>query len=130
MSDQTSLSIISQYMSAWNDHDPQEIANYFANDCLYEDAALGFVYRSPQDIAQLFQKFFHSYPNIQCDFTNLFGEAERAAWEWRMEGNYERTGPSGIPASGQRVTFRGASIAQVADGKIVRVTDYWNVPNF
>ena len=58
--------------------------------------------------------------------TSGFVAGDRAVVEWVVSGTYSADFPGLPPAAGQRFSFQGASVFELADGKIRRYTEYWD----
>ncbi len=52
----------------------------------------------------------------------------RVACEFTVHGVYKKTDGDLTPARGQRYTLPAGAFLEVADGKITRVTTYYNLP--
>ena len=59
-------------------------------------------------------------------FTEPTGK--RIAVEFTVNGVYKKTDGDLVPASGQRYVLPAGAFLEVADGKITRVTTYYNLP--
>jgi steroid delta-isomerase-like uncharacterized protein len=49
--------------------------------------------------------------------------------EWTMAGTHQGDLP-GLPATGRRFSLRGSAIVELRQGKIKRLTDYWDMATF
>ena len=112
------------WAAAWNSHDPAQMAALFTPDGLYEDMAFGFVSHGTEEITAFANELFTVAPDVRIDLRAGFGTEVWAAAEWLFSGT-DMGGLAGAP-TGKRFEVRGASIFEVADGKIRRVSDYYN----
>jgi steroid delta-isomerase-like uncharacterized protein len=66
---------------------------------------------------------------VTFELTSRLATGRQGGAEWVMRGTHRGDMP-GLPATGKQVDLRGASIFDLADGKIRRCSDYWNVATF
>ena len=69
--------------------------------------------------------FFAAFPELTLTVTNLIATEGQAWVEWRAEGVNQGEFLNIAPTH-QRVTFRGASVCEVREGKIVHERRYWD----
>jgi steroid delta-isomerase-like uncharacterized protein len=112
------------WAAAWNSHDPAQMGALFTPDGLYEDMAFGLVSHGTEEITAFANELFTVAPDVRIDSRAGFGTEAWATAEWLFSGT--DTGGLAGAATGKRFEVRGASIFEVADRKIRRVTDYYN----
>jgi steroid delta-isomerase-like uncharacterized protein len=118
-----------EYLAAWNAHDLDKIASFFTEDCVYENIPRGQTYRGKDELKAWAKGAFDAIPAFKLDVTSLFASGDWAACEWVMTGTQTGALPD-LPATGKNFSVRGASIAQLKDGKILRNADYWDMAAF
>ena len=107
-------------------HQPQRIDAIFTDDAVYSDVAGGKNHTGKEQIKQLLRAAFAWAPDFRVTMTSLTIGNETAATEWISEGI--QTGRIGdLPASGNSFRLRGASFLAFRDGKIAKVTDYYDM---
>jgi len=111
--------LVHELYDAWSLHQPERIDAIFTADAIYEDVAGGQIVRGKEAIKQL----------LRAAMKSLVIGDDTAATEWVSEGI--QTGPVGdLSASGNSFQLRGASILTFRDGKIAKVTDYYDMASF
>jgi len=115
--------------AAWNSHDVDEIASFYADDCIHEDVALGAVYHGKKELETSISGLFVWSPDVKFELKSCFGANHWVASEWVMSGTHAGIVP-GIPATGKSFSIRGASIYELRKGRISRDCDYWNLASF
>jgi steroid delta-isomerase-like uncharacterized protein len=121
--------LVNELYSAWSLHEPQRIDAIFTDDGVYEDIAGGGFHRGKGEIKQLLRAVYAWAPDFRVTMKSHIVGDDSAATEWVSEGI--QTGPIGdIPASGNSFRLRGVSILRFRDGKIARVTDYYDRASF
>ncbi len=120
--------VFDEYIAAWNSHDAEKIAEFFTEDGIHEDVAVGSVFHGKSELIAGLNPLFAACPDFKLELKTLFAAGNWVAQEWIMSGT--QTGNLnilGIPAAGKRFSIRGASITRLRDGKIARNTDYWDM---
>jgi steroid delta-isomerase-like uncharacterized protein len=115
------------YIEAMNRHDVAALMAFFADEATYEDAAMGIVRRGRAQIEEFINFFFHCYDGVTYTLRNTVGSGDSIAWEWTLDAKYARTSHTGVVATGQNISVRGASFVRLHDGKVVSNTDYWDI---
>lgn len=105
-------SAFEQYLEAWNDHDIDRLLEFFTDDCVYEDVALGRINKGKEELRKFAEETFETFPDFGVvDERGVFGASHgRFASEWTMSGTHEGDQP-GFPATHKRFSVRGGSVA-------------------
>ena len=121
--------LVHELYTAWSLHQPERIDLIFTDDAVYEDVAGGQIIRGKEAIKQLLRAAYAWAPDFRVAMKSLIVADNTAAKEWVSEGI--QTGPIGeLPASGNSFQLRGASILNFQNGKIAKVTDYYDMATF
>ena len=124
-----SETLFREYLTNWNTHDVDKIVSFFTDDCIYENLSRGQTYRGKNQLREWVKTTFEAIPDFKLDITSLFAAGDLLACEWVMTGTLSGDS-SGIPITGKSFSVRGATIAQLKDGKIQRNADYWDLATF
>jgi steroid delta-isomerase-like uncharacterized protein len=116
--------------AAWNAHDVEKIATFYTDDCIKEDIAIGKSTLGKKEMKALITGAFTSMPDMNIKLVTIFVSGNWAATEWIMSGSYSNAYPGMPPATGNKFSVRGASIMELHNGKISRISDYWNFASF
>jgi len=116
--------------TAWNIHDVDKIATYYTNDCIKEDLAIGKSTRGINEMKALIAGAFATIPDMDIKLVTVFTSGDWAATEWIMSGSYSNNFPGMPQATGKSFSVRGASIIELRNDKISRISDYWNYASF
>lgn len=98
------------YLAAWNGHDADAVADWFAPDGILEDTTLGLRVEGRDSIARFAARSFRAVPDARFEFDEGFDDGRRYAMRWRMQ-------PGDVP---------GASFGTLRDGRITAHRDYWD----
>jgi len=118
--------VLAEWAAAVNSGDVDQVLALFTDDGLWEEVAIGLAARGPDEIGAHLERLFMAVPDITFDVTSSFVAGDRAVAEWTVSGTYSSDFPGLPPAAGQRFSFRGASVFELANGKITRYTEYWD----
>jgi steroid delta-isomerase-like uncharacterized protein len=82
--------------------------------------------RSPQDFLKAREGLLDAFPDLRVTVDAVVSEGDNVVVRWSAEGTHKGAG-LGIPPSKRRVSFRGMSWIVVANGRIVKGWDSWNL---
>jgi steroid delta-isomerase-like uncharacterized protein len=116
--------------AAWNIHDVDKIAIFYTDDCFKEDIAIGKSTHGKEEMKALIAGAFISIPDMNIKLVTIFNCGDRAATEWIMSGSFSNAYPGFPPATDKNFIVRGATIMELRDSKIFRISDYWNFASF
>jgi steroid delta-isomerase-like uncharacterized protein len=120
-------SLIRRYYAAFNE------ANWPAMlDCLAEDVAHDINQGGRETGREAFKAFLgrmeRSYRERLEDISVMVGaDGARAAAEYVVHGQYLADDEGLPPAQGQRYVLPGGAFFEIRDGRIARVTNYYNL---
>ena len=116
--------------AAWNSHDVDMIAAFYTDDCIKEDVAVGVHARGKEAMNVVNRGAFAAVPDMKIELTLVVSSGATAATEWTMSGTYSGKRPGAAPVTGRPFSVRGATIMQLREGRISRVSDYWDSAQF
>lgn len=122
---QTPAGVFRTYVSAWNHHDFAAFDSLLAPDSLHEDFADGIAARGPAADKAFMKDEIAAMPDFEWKITNLIASGNTVAAEWTWTATFTGNGPNG-PVKNLHVAGRGASVAIVENGRIKRVSDYYD----
>lgn len=121
--------VLQAYVDAWNRHDSLALDSLLAPGGVHEDFAWGFRGEGPADVRAFMRDVIAVSPDYQWQLTSSFSDGQRVVGEWTWTATFTGPSPSG-PVTNQRITGRGAAVAEIANGKIVRLSDYYDAASF
>ena len=120
--------VLEAYVAAWNNHDSTAFDSLFAAGGIHEDIAQGFRGNAAETKA-----FMHSLIALEPDFkwtlTKVIESGPYVVAEWTWTATYTGDSPIG-PVTNFRGSARGATVAEIENGRIRRVTDYYDNASF
>src|SRR5919197_668880 len=121
--------LVHELYAAWSLHEPERIDAIFPEDAAYEDVAGAQLVRGKEAIKELLRAAYAWAPDFRVAMKSLIVAGDTAAPEWVSEG-LQTSHIGELPASGNSFRLRRASILTFRDGKIAKVTDYYDMATF
>jgi steroid delta-isomerase-like uncharacterized protein len=117
------------YFDAIDRRDPEALAEHWAEDGLEDLVPIGML-RGRAEITSFFRDLFAAVPDLETKVTRLVAGEREAGVEWRMTGHFTGAPFQGLDPTGKRVDMRGFDLLEIADGKIVSNTGYYDGMSF
>ncbi len=121
------LTVVKDYMSAWNAHDSAKAAQYLATDVVYYDAASGTPVKGKGNAEkEVIGAFIKAVPDLTWKMTSKpVYDHDTIAFRWEFSG--KNSGEwAGSPATNNPIKFEGVSYITVNNGKITWQGDYYD----
>ena len=123
-----SRALLDHYLAAWNSHDTEKAAAFFAEDVVVFDSLLGNVLHGRTEARdKMVGMYLRAVPNGQWTLRNEpVLSASGFSYEWSLTGVNLGDWASYLHGKGQKIDFKGISIVRVRDGKIVYQANYFD----
>lgn len=110
------------YLEAFNRHDVDAAAAFYADDCVVEDPYYPEPLRGRAAVRKDMVTFIRAFPDIRLDSIQRFEKGDLASEEVRMTGN--NTGPldspmGEIPPTGKRFDAKGVVVVRLNDQGLI-----------
>lgn len=119
------MNTIEQYYAAFNCQDWDGMLALLTNDVAHD------INQGEREVGvEAFRAFLARMDRCYAEQVTelvVMQNGERAAAEFVIEGVYKATDGDFLPATGQRYTLPVGAFFQLRDGKIARVTNYYNL---
>lgn len=126
----TAESVLSAYYAAFNRGDWPAFLNLVTDDVVH-DINQGGRERGRATFAAFMERMNRCYAEQIEDITILTGaDTTRAAVEFTVVGQYLQTDEGLPPATGQAYRLPGGAFFELRDGKVARVTNYYNLQDW
>jgi steroid delta-isomerase-like uncharacterized protein len=122
--------VVDAYVHAWNARDTLALDTILAPDGIHEDIALNFRRKGAKEVAAFMRQAISAEPDFKWTVTNGIEDGKYVALEWTWTSTYTGPDPAGKQVKGRRISGRGASFAEVENGKIKRFTDYYDLASY
>jgi steroid delta-isomerase-like uncharacterized protein len=118
--------LLREYLTAWNDHDADRIASFFAADAVYEDQGAGETLHGSDAIRRHAEKVNAAFPDLRFEVLRAAHGDDFTAGEWRSEmthlGEF-----SGLAPTGRVVISSGVDVATLnEEGRIAHLGSYYD----
>jgi steroid delta-isomerase-like uncharacterized protein len=122
--------LIRDYYAAFNRGDSDAMLNYLADDVIH-DVNQGERRTGKEKFRAFNARMDHNYKEELKDIVVLVSkDATRAAAEFNVHGVYKNSEDGLPPAKGQTYVLPAGTFFAVRDGKISRVTTYYNLTDW
>jgi steroid delta-isomerase-like uncharacterized protein len=117
--------VLEAYVSAWNRRDFAAVDKLLAPDAVHEDLARPSRDVGTTQIQQYMRMMFETQPDLNWHLTAIVDGGSVVAAEWVWTGTSRDDSP-GRPPAPRRISGRGASVAVIENGRLKRLTDYYD----
>lgn len=124
--EQTMSELITNIISAWNAHDPDQATQYYTADYLGLDVSQAEPQRGLDGLRRAMANYFHAFPDIRFTQDTLIIQGNVMALAWTARGTH-RGRLMNIPATGRPVEIQGVSLLTVANGQVKEASYIWDV---
>ena len=122
-------SVVMDWTATLNRHDPDAAATYVSDDCVFTNVGTGRHAEGRPAVRNEFAALLARWSDVHIDTINILVDGGRFTKEWTLTGVHSGDLP-GLPATGRSFRIRGAGVGQIRDGKIIELTEYWNMAEF
>jgi len=117
--------ILRRLAEAHTAQDYETVAELLADDCEFIDCATGEKSIGRDAVMETFKKWESAFPDMEISVLNVVSTENGAAGEFLARGT--QTGPLGdIPATDKAVEEHMALIAEIEDGKLTGIREYYD----
>jgi steroid delta-isomerase-like uncharacterized protein len=121
--------ILAQLVNAWNSHDAERVASFYAADYVGSDVSESVQQRGPEGIRHTVQRYLNAFPDLQLTLDETIVNDNRAAIKMTVRGTHQG-GIMNIPATGRLAELHGVAFLAFENGKITRASYLWDVAGF
>jgi steroid delta-isomerase-like uncharacterized protein len=121
----TNARLVQDWARLLSPHQLDSLLQLFTDDVIYEDVTLGAVNVGKQALRAFAENFLLVFPDVTLELSSTFTTTTHGGAEWVMRGTQTGDLPE-LPATGKRMALRGVSMFEFTEGKIRRVSDYWD----
>ncbi len=120
--------IIDRWARIWNEGDMAAIDDVVSADYLQHSSLRGDM-RGREVVRQSYASYHLAFPDMHFTGTTLVAEGDRLVNHWSFKGTH-RGEWNGVAATGKVITYTGANVFRIADGRIVENWSYWEMGAF
>jgi steroid delta-isomerase-like uncharacterized protein len=113
------------YFDAVGRRDVDGMLEHWIEDGVVDLVPIGIL-RGQDEIAAFFREMFAAFPDAETTVTRVAAGQNEVAVEWRMTATFTGAPFQGIEPTGRPVELRGVDMIEIADGKNVTNTAYYD----
>jgi steroid delta-isomerase-like uncharacterized protein len=113
------------YFEAIARRDVEGVVQHWKEDGVIDLVPIGIL-RGHEEIAAFFRELFAAFPDAEMTVARVAAGQNEVAVEWRMSAHFTGAPFQGIEATGRPVELRGVDMIEIADGKNVTNTAYYD----
>ena len=113
------------YFDALGRRDVEGMMEHWKEDGVVDLVPIGIL-RGHEEIAAFFRELFTALPDAETTVTRVAAGQNEVAVEWRMTATFTGAPFQGIEPTDRPVELRGVDMIEIADGKIVTNTAYYD----
>jgi len=124
----SALELVRQYYAYFNARNWEGMLSCLSEE-VQHDANQGDTFKGLDHYRSFLQHMEECYEELLADLVYMVDESgTRVACEFTVHGVYKKTDGDLPPAIGQRYVLPAGAFLEIRDGKIRRVTTYYNLP--
>jgi len=113
------------YFDAVARRDVDGMLEHWQEDGVVDLVPIGIL-RGTEEIGAFFRELFAAFPDSEMTVSRVAAGQNEVAVEWRMTARFTGTPFQGVEATGRAIELRGVDLIEIADGKNVTNTAYYD----
>ena len=122
--------IAQKFIDLWTNHDSIGIANLYADKFIGEDLAFGVKITDKPRVVRFVNGTVRGIPDLEFISTYIISNDSMAMVEWIWKGTFTNGFLPNYPGTNKPFSVRGATVMNIRNKKIVRLTDYYDKNSF
>lgn len=118
--------LVTDLIAAWNAHDVEGIAQFYAEDFEGVDVAYAAPSRGRDDIRHTMSRYLVAFPDLQFNIKDLVVQENKASLAWIGRGTHQGK-VMNIPPTGRKIEIWGTSFFTIHNGQITYSLHIWDV---
>jgi steroid delta-isomerase-like uncharacterized protein len=124
--DEQIAQLVTALVDAWNTHDIERVAEFYAQDYEGVDVGQAMPQHGPGGIRQMLAWYWGAFPDLHFTADETIVQGQRVALVWTARGSHQGR-LMNIPPTGRRVEVRGVSLLTMNSNKVTRARYIWDV---
>jgi steroid delta-isomerase-like uncharacterized protein len=117
---------LNNLINAWNSHDLDAAAQFYADDYAGMDIAQREPHRGARGIREFLQRYQNAFPDYRFTADEMIVAGDRAVLVWTARGTH-RGSVMNIPPTGRAINVRGVSVLTIENAKVKNAIYIWDV---
>jgi steroid delta-isomerase-like uncharacterized protein len=119
------IDLVKKWLDAMNDHQVDRMSSLCLEDAVGDEVADPPPGQGRDKIAESYKELFKGFSDCKAEIVNIFSGSSQVLAEVRWSGT-NRADFRGTPATGRFLDIRIAYIFKIENGKISRITEYYD----
>ena len=116
--------IVKDWFTAWNSHDVNKLAAFYADDCIYEQVQIGTVCNGKKEFTENVSAMFADFPDVKIEQKFTLISENAVCGEVVISGTQAHSSDPAIQATGKSFSARGAYVSEWQNGITKRHSFY------
>jgi steroid delta-isomerase-like uncharacterized protein len=114
------------YLDAWNSHNPDRVADFFALEGVYDDHGAGVVAHGRAEIRDHIASVMAAFPDLEFELVRAMHGDESIGGEWAATMTHAGE-LDGLRPTGRRIQSAGIDLAMIDEaGKVGHLVSYYD----
>ncbi len=122
-------SIVLDWSEAFDRHDVETYADYMDENCVFTNVGTGQRVEGRAAARQDFVDLLAAWGDLRLEVIAVLVDGDSFTKQWAMTGVHTGDMP-GLPATHRPFRIVGAGVGRIRGGRIVELTEYWNLASF
>jgi steroid delta-isomerase-like uncharacterized protein len=115
---------VERLFAAWNSRNIEQVLEHYDDVFVREDLGNHQTY-SKEDLRKTVKTYTNAFPDIQFEVEKVIEKGEQVVVCWGASGHHKGKIMK-IPATGKFVSFKGVSVLEIKNNRIVKVWYIWD----
>lgn len=120
------MKIVSDLMEAWNSHDVERVAAFYAADYEGVDVSQAEPQRGLAGVRQMVTRYWQAFPDLQFSSDQIVIQDDRAVLVWTARGTH-RGRLMNIPPTERKIQVHGVSVLTLNETHVTHGLYIWDV---
>lgn len=131
MENKEPMKIAQAIFAAFNRHDAEAMASFYAEDTFVDSPDFAAPKRTPEEVAENYRNYFESTPDIKDDVTSIIVSGDKVVVEFTSSGTIENLAPADPPVmKGKKFSLNICAVLEIKNGRVVRDITYYDQLSF
>ncbi len=118
--------ILADLTQAFNAHDAERVAGYYAKDYTGFDVSRAGPHQGREGVLRMLGEYFAAFPDLEFQLEETIIDSDRIVRVWTANGTHQGS-VMNIPPTGRRVSVRGVSVLTLKEGQVKDGLYIWDV---
>ncbi len=123
-----SSAVVDRWAEIWNEGRLALVDEIVSGDCVMHSSLRGDQ-RGQGPVRQSYERYRAAFPDLHFTVIQRVVEGDKVSQNWIFAGTHKGEW-NGVAATGKHVTYGGANVFRIADGKVVEIWSYWDMGAF